>query len=295
MEKYKYTFVILHYHTIEDTKKCVESIFEKCKNKNVEVVIVDNASKNDTGKELEEFYKENNKMHIIINDENLGFARGNNIGFKYAKEKLNADFIIMCNNDTYLLQDNFLDLIIEEFGNSDFAVLGPRILLPSNKTNPVIKKLPTVKQLKRHLIKTTLSYITSLLYINKLYTFLKELLKRILRKTKLNNQEVTEQVNKRYENIVLHGCFFIFSKNYIEKFDGLDERTFLYKEEELLALRLKNNNLKSVYNPKIEIFHNEDSATNAITKNDRKKKIFVCKNQIKSTKILIEEMEKVEE
>lgn len=293
MEEYKFVFVILHYHTIDDTKKSIESIIEKCENKNVEVVIVDNASKNNTGKELEELYKDNNNIHIIINKENLGFARGNNVGFKYAKEKLNADFIIMCNNDTYLLQDNFLDLIIEEYKNSDFAVLGPKVILPNNKVNPIIKKLPTVKQLKKQLLKIKIDYITSLLYINKLYILSKDLLKSILIKLKLKKQVKLEQdTNKRYENIVLHGCFFIFSKNYIEKFNGLDDRTFLYGEEELLTLRLKNNNLKNVYNPEIEIFHNEDSATNSITKNNRKKKIFVCKNQIKSMKLLIQEMEK---
>lgn len=292
MGKYKFAFVILHYHTIDDTKKCVESIFEKCKNKHVEIVIVDNASKNGTGKELEFLYKDNSKIHVIINKENLGFSKGNNIGFKYAKEKLSADFIIMCNNDTYLLQENFLDLIIKEYETSSFAVLGPKVLLPNNKINPIIKNLPTVKKLKKQLIKIKLDYITSLLYINKVYIGLKDLLKNVLIKLKLKKKiELEDDTNKRYENIVLHGCFFIFSKKYIEKFDGLDDRTFLYGEEELLAIRLKNNNLKSVYNPEIEIFHNEDSATNTITKNNRKKKIFVCKNQIKSMKILLEEME----
>ena len=134
-----------------------------------------------------------------------------------------------------------------------------------------------------------------MLYINKLYIFVKELFKNLLIKLKIKKQvKIEEDTNTRYENIVLHGCFFIFSKNYIEKFDGLDDRTFLYGEEELLAIRLKKNNLKSVYNPEIKIFHNEDSATNAITKSNRDKKIFVCKNQIKSIKILIEEMKGIE-
>ena len=131
------------------------------------------------------------------------------------------------------------------------------------------------------------------MFINKIYKLLKSTLKNILIKLKLKKKiENTDNVKLRYENIVLHGSFLIFSKKYIEKFDGLDDRTFMYREEELLALRLKKNNLKSVYNPKIEIFHNEDSATNAITRSNRKKEIFVCKNQIKSMKVVLSELKK---
>lgn len=287
----RFAFVILHYYTIEDTKKCVMSILEKCNN--VNIIIVDNASPNGTGKELENLYKNYKNIKVIINEQNLGFARGNNIGFKYAKEELNVDFIVMCNNDTYLLQSDFQKLVEEEYRNSKFAVLGPKILLPGNKVNQVVKELPTLEQLKRILFQTRLDYITNILYVNNVYNILKNLLKNILIKIKFKKEiQIKHDVELRYENIVLHGSFLIFSKEYLEKFDGLDDRTFLYREEELLALRLKKNNLKSVYNSKIEIFHNEDSATNAITKNNRKKQIFVCENEIKSTKILINEMKR---
>ncbi len=292
MNQYKYTFVILHYYTIEDTNKCVKSIFEKCKNKNVDVVIVDNASPNGTGIELEKTYKSNDSVHILLNEKNLGFAKGNNVGFKYAKEKLNSDFIIMCNNDTYLIQDNFIELIEEEYSNSKFAVLGPKILLPNNKINPIIEKVPDIKNVKKQFIDIKLNLITNYIYINKLYKYIKKILKEILISLKLKKKiKVYSDVNLRKKDIVLHGSFLIFSKIYIENFDGLDDRTFLYREEEILAIRLKNNNLSSIYNPKIEIFHNEDSATNAVTKNNRKKEIFVWKNQMESTKILLEEME----
>lgn len=82
----------------------------------------------------------------------------------------------------------------------------------------------------------------------------------------------------------------VFSSKYIEKFDGIDDRTFLYCEEELLYIRIMKNNLVSVYNPEIIIFHNEDSATNSICKNRRKKELFVLKNLIKSNKILLKEL-----
>ena len=51
-----------------------------------------------------------------------------------------------------------------------------------------------------------------------------------------------------------------------------------------------NNDLVSIYNPQLLIFHNEDAATNAITRTKRKKAIFTYKNLIKSNKILLEEL-----
>ena len=96
---------------------------------------------------------------------------------------------------------------------------------------------------------------------------------------------------KEKVNIVFHGAFLIFSKKYFEKFNGLDSRTFMYMEEKILAAKLKKSGLKSVYNPKIVIFHNEDSATNSIKKTKRSKNLFVYKNAIKSSKVLIKELE----
>ena len=107
----RFAFVILHYIAIEDTKRCVYSILENCKENDVNIVIVDNASPDNSGKELEKIFKENENIKIIINKENLGFSAGNNVGFKYVKKYIKSDFIILCNNDTYLLDDKFYEEI----------------------------------------------------------------------------------------------------------------------------------------------------------------------------------------
>lgn len=289
----KIVFLILHYYTINDTIDCINSIKQIKDVPNYEIVVVDNASPNKTGQELKDKYINDEHVHILINTENLGFAKGNNVGFKYAKNQLKADFIVMMNNDTKLIQNNSCNIIVEEFENSKFAVLGPKIILPNNKINPIITELPTIQSLQKQLVDIKLSLVTSYLFMNKLYKFTKNLLKKILVKLRIKKKIAMEvDVNRRHENIVLHGCFLVFSKKYIEKFDGLDDRTFLYREEELLTLRLIQNDLKIIYNPTLQIIHNEDGSTNAINKSNRKKEIFICKNQIKSTKILLEEMEK---
>ena len=96
--------------------------------------------------------------------------------------------------------------------------------------------------------------------------------------------------HKEYKNIVLHGEFLIFSKIYIEKFDGLDNRTFLYEEETLLFIRLLKNNLINIYDPSIEILHKRNGATNAVTKTNRRKEKFIAKNELKSLKVVLKEL-----
>lgn len=281
----KIVFLILHYYTCEDTIKCVESI-EKLNYKNVEIVIVDNASKNGTGKKLEEIYIKNKKVHIILSERNLGFANGNNLGFEYAKKNLNPDYIVMCNNDVYMIQEDFCERIIEEERQSNFAVLGPKILLPDNKVCNYSDSMPTLKELQITKINHQIYYYLNKLNLRYIYTFLFKYINKKFTK-------VCTDYNSRKENVVVNGCCIIFSKEYIKQFAGIDNRTFLYYEEQLLYLRIKENNMKSVYNPSIEIFHNEGVSTNKSQKNKRKKIDFIVKYEIESLKILIFEMKKL--
>ena len=281
----KFAFLVLHYNNIDETKKCISSIKEKCKGKTYEIVIVDNLSPNGSGIEIEKLYESTKNIHVILNKENLGFAKGNNVGFKYIKENIKPDYIIMCNNDTYILQEDFCELIDNEYKKSSFAIMGPKILLPNDKINYYSVDLSNIKKYKIRILKYKLN-----LFILKcpLYNTLKKLKDIVPEK---NNQEIN--IEQPYsENVILHGCFLIFSKKYIDLFDGIDDRTFLYGEEQLLYLRAKKNNLKTIYNPEIIIFHNEHSSTENNT-NNRRKKIFYYENSLKSMKFVLEELKQM--
>ena len=103
---YKIAFIILHYQTLDETIKCIESIKNRIDTENYEIIIVDNCSPNGSGKILYDKYNEIERYHVLLNEKNLGFSAGNNIGFRHAK-KIKCDFIAMINNDTCLITDNF--------------------------------------------------------------------------------------------------------------------------------------------------------------------------------------------
>lgn len=284
----KFVFVILHYITIEETIKCIDSIKNKCKNSNYEIVVVDNGSANNTGLQLQKKYKKIKSVHIILSKENLGFSRGNNIGFEYAKNKLNADFIVMLNNDVYIIQDNFIEEVTNEYNNSNFAVLGPKIYLKDNKVCEYPDILESIKKLKQQRIENKILYCLNKIHLRYIYTGILKIKKKFIKQKKYDN-------SKRKEDVLLNGCCLIFSKKYIDKFDGIDDRPFLYYEEQLLYLRLKANNMKSVFTPKIVVFHDESVSTNTKTKNSRKRFDFVLKHEIDSLNILIKDMMQLEE
>ena len=124
----KIVFVILHYLAIDETYKSVDSIEKKIDTDMYKIVIVDNASPDKSGALLKEHYKNDDHVEVLLNQENLGFARGNNVGFRYAEKTWNPSYIVLMNNDVYLLDDDFLEKVEKEYKRSQFAVLGPMIL-----------------------------------------------------------------------------------------------------------------------------------------------------------------------
>ena len=98
-------FVILHYRAADMTRKCVERI--KALEGDKKIVIVDNASPNGTGQELLDEYTEDSEIKVILNPENSGFAKGNNMGVRWVQENVPADFVVVLNNDVEILQKDF--------------------------------------------------------------------------------------------------------------------------------------------------------------------------------------------
>lgn len=92
----------------------------------------------------------------------------------------------------------------------------------------------------------------------------------------------------------VNGCALIFSPIYIDKYDGIDDRTFMYGEEHLLFLRIVRANLKSVFVPDIIIWHEHSAVTNRLEKNRRRKRIKQLRYTIKSLKIILNETELIE-
>ena len=284
-------FVILHYNEIVDTQNCIESIQKNLiidKQDNINIIVIDNCSPNKTGEQLFEMYSnvDDNNIKVILNKKNMGFSAGNNVGYRYAKEN-GADFIVMINNDTLIMQPDFIKNFKDEYEKHKYAVLGPKIVDKSGNVFVVRNVEPTIKYIKKRIFGYKREKILVALGLDYLFNKVRNIIKYSINKTEKDNN-----IAYNYNfNILLSGCCWIFSKEYINRFDGLDEKTFMYCEEEFLYYKLKNNNLLSIYSPKIEIIHLECGATNKIEKTKRKSLIRKYNNLIIAEKELLKVMQ----
>ena len=73
------------------------------------------------------------------------------------------------------------------------------------------------------------------------------------------------------ERTILHGACLIFSPDYIKRFEGLHDETFLYMEEDILKLYADYYGFLMLYSSDLQIYHKEDAATNMAEISDREK------------------------
>ncbi|WP_413307036.1 glycosyltransferase family 2 protein [Bacillus sp. 1P10SD] len=250
-------FIILNYNTWEMTIRCVESISETCK-KNHTIYIVDNGSLNDSYHQLKKRYRDHKNV-VLIQSENLGYAKGNNIGIRQAI-KDGHDIITIANNDVI-----FLDESIEHMHNylekhENVAVVSPYILSPEGE----LQNLPSLKPLE------TLDY---LLFNTKLSKFASH-----SKKEQYNDKYYLSADSIKGDPIPIYkfsGCCFMARSEMLSKLGLFDEHTFLYYEEDILCHKMYRSGYKAYFLPESKIVHHHGLTTG-------KDNLFVDTEMLKS-------------
>lgn len=114
------SIVILNYNTPSLTINCIESIKENTPFGDYEIIVVDNASKDDSVELLKRIPKEYN-VKLIVSEKNLGFAGGCNLGMRAA----NGEEICLLNSDT-IVTPNWLKLLKNAlYSDEKIGMAGP--------------------------------------------------------------------------------------------------------------------------------------------------------------------------
>lgn len=286
-------FVILHYMDDKMTIRCVESLKNIDFGRQYSIIIVDNASPNHSGNELFSHYQKEENIHVIISDANLGFAKGNNLGYQYAKRQCHADFIIIVNNDVLFNEEWRFDVISQIYRRTQAYIIGPDIVSGTGVHQSPLRQ-SSMKDLKkiRRMIRNRKIYIFYFEIKRKFY-FLNQfmLLENILAK---EDQKYTEgkQWEREKEGAVLHGACLIFTPLFVEREEeAFDPRTFMYGEEDLLSCKAGQRGYKMLYTPEIHIRHLEENATKQVHAGIEKR-IFQYTNALKGYRLLYEELKK---
>lgn len=119
--------IVVNYEKYEDTFACVESILKSETTQEFKIIVVDNASPNESWEKFQ-ILKDNEKIVLLKSDENKGYCAGNNIGIKYSLEKLNAEYIWILNPDTLVKKNTLQELYDFAITKEDLGILGCKLV-----------------------------------------------------------------------------------------------------------------------------------------------------------------------
>ncbi len=287
----KYAFIVLNYNTEKQTLTCIEEILRHTTKINEKrVFILDNGSNNSRLKDdVESLFYDNNNILFFYSEKNLGFARGNNYLYKIAKETFDPDFYIFLNNDVYIVSNDFCCQLRDEYCQSKFSVLGPRIILGNNTIDACSFDLPSVAEVKKEILYWKTIKFLAKIHLATPFVYSKIAKDLICKYLHLSGYQRIDK-SKRRENVLLQGACLVFSREYFKCYaEPFDNRTFLYKEEELVLLRCIKKSMKTVFSPSMIVYHEGGVST---IKNRNKNQLFAFRADyyIMSLTILLNEL-----
>jgi GT2 family glycosyltransferase len=173
------------------------------------IVVVDNCSTDDSLEKLKSF--SNNKIDVIKSERNGGYAYGNNFGCNYAIKKYNPKVIFVSNPDV-----KFSNSVIDRMQNELMKDEKIGVIAPIVNQGYNIWNLPNFIGV-----------------IESLFLIWHNIHKRSIKRKLLKSDKTVEYVG------VVEGSFWCVKKDAFIKSGGLDERTFLYYEENIFSRRIR--------------------------------------------------------
>ena len=215
------SIITVNYNGLNDTCALIDSIPF---NEDMEVIVVDNGSKEDEASILQERYP---YIRAIRSDKNLGFAGGNNLGMRVSKGK----YLYLINNDTLLKDFNPQVLIHRLESSQTIAMVCPKIRFAWGN-NPI--------QFAGY---TPLSTMT---VRNKAIGF---------------GEDDKGQYDTHHQTPYAHGAAMMLKQEVIDKVGLMPECYFLYYEELDWSMMITRAGYEIWYEPASTIYHKESQST----------------------------------
>ena len=237
--------VIIHYNDLASITNLINNVL----NYRVldKIVIVDNNSHEEIKKELTKL--ESNKVKIIENKENKGFAAAINIGCRYLIDEFGKCNLIISNSDIIVNNESDIRKLIKYLSDKNVGLVAPTVIENNNlnrgwkNPSPFIDSLMNLVIIHRFIRKKFVFYNADY------YT---------------GNFSLVD---------VVSGCFFLIKSNVLEDIGYLDEGTFLYYEENILAKQIHKNNLNILLANDVSIIHNHSVSIDKNLKKIQKLKL----------------------
>jgi len=247
-------FIFTNYNNSDVTIEAVKTILVIKDTKNLKIIIVDNNSSILEKNKLINEFDNNFSVHLILNENNLGYFNGLNCGIELMKQiKFHFDFLIIGNNDL-LFSPKFGEQLLKiKDSISCFPVISPNIITKDGQhQNPhVISKISWLREI-----------VYDIYHYN---FFFSRLIIKISTITKLFTDRKDEDYYKIPQFIYQgYGACYILTPLFLKEFDKLWAPTFLLGEEFFLSKQLSEKKYKIYYEPSIELLHNCHVSTSKV-------------------------------
>lgn len=248
----KIGIVILNYLNYKDTIECVESALN-LSYPSIALVVVDNGSPNGSGAVLKQRFGDDPRITLLCTGENLGFAKGNNIGITFCTKYKQCDYVLIVNSDTLFDQEDFIQQLLASVPDDQpVGAIGPKIInSDGTSSNPI-----PIDMNGKRIVKDLMINFAIILGV---YSFIKKAEEAIVKRA--DKPADRPLLSSEHKPFLLHGSALLLTPLYLASFRGLYPGTFLYYEENILGIIFKKNGLKFYYQPAARLLHKGDGSS----------------------------------
>mgnify|MGYP002626761376 CR=1 FL=1 len=234
----KVAIVILNYNSFADCRKCI-GFLKRQQEIEQEIIVVDNCSKEEDCNAVGLLCKQQ-RCTFIANHENRGYSAGNNIGLRYAASK-GYEYVLIANPDMEFPQKDYIGKMIRKMKEDEsIAICGSDIVTPSGTHQNPMREA---------------SYSEELLWP---ITVLKN---------RKNSYWFLGDYKKTGYCMKVSGCCFLIRISFLKKIGFLDESTFLYSEEPILAKQVEHAGMHIYYMSEAQAVHHHIKSEKGNSKN----------------------------
>ena len=229
---FKLSIITLNYNTKELTSNCIKAIgknYKKELDENLlEIIIVDNNSKDNSIVEFSKLKSQIPNLTIIESKTNLGFGNGNNLGVEKAKGK----YILFLNSDTKVEDTGFNKMVEFMEKNQSAGILGGRL-----------KNTDGSRQSSAGSSYNLWNVVFLLLGFER-FGFLRE-----------SPGEIKKVA-------WVSGACMMIKKDVFDDLGGFEKELFMYMEDVDICFRAKQKGFETYFFPDINLMHQERGSSN---------------------------------
>lgn len=241
--------ILVNYNGKQYNDKCIESVLASTIKEQLKVIVVDNASTDDSLMLLQKRWGEHEQVHIIALRENYGFAKANNVAIEWAREQ-KIPYFLLLNNDTEIEPDAIEKLFLSSRDKDVIAV--PKILFSDNRDRIWCAGGAFTACIKKPV------------------------------QLGLNEKDEEQYEVSRYCDFA-NGCCLFFSEEVVQKLGLLDEAFFLYHEDTEYSLRAKEKGIRVWYCHEAIIYHKVNGSTGGNEKPDNA--YYIARNWLRCSRM----------